>query len=141
MGVNNSILCVRVLVIVFKPGCAFLFPPTCVGIEGESNRGEASCASSCHWSCCCCPLSWQTCSGPCSCCQPPPPCSPYSDLWGPKPCSHHGAYPVDRLGFGAAPCTCRSSPSHLWPLLRLPGVLGGVRGERSKRGKGGRRGG
>lgn len=120
--------------------CVFL-PPTYVGTGGESSRGEANFASSCHWSCCCCPPSWQTWSGPCSCSRPPPPCSPRSDPGGPTSCSHHGTYPVDRLGFGAAPCTCRSSPSHLRPLLRLPGVLGGVRGERCKRGKGGRRGG
>lgn len=116
-------------------------PTTCAGNGGESNRGEANCASACRWRCCCCSPSWPTwcATEPCP---PPPagrrPCVP----WGPTSCSHHGTYPVDRLGLGAAPGAGRPSPRrHLRPLLRLPGVLGGVRGERCKRGKGGRRGG
>lgn len=118
----------------------FLSPSTCVGNGGESNTDEANCVSSCHSRCCCCFLSWQIWSWLWFC-RPPPFCNRTSALSGPTSCSHHGTYPVDRFGFGAAPCTCRPSPRHRRPLLRLPWVLGGVRGERCKRGKGGRRGG
>lgn len=80
-------------------------PPTCVGTGGESSRGEASCASSSRWRCCCYLPSWQIGSSPCSC-QPPPLGTLTSDPWAPTSCSYHGTYPVDRLGLGAAPCTC-----------------------------------
>lgn len=141
-GCGRSILPVRLLFHCVRAQICSSFPPTCVGTGGESSRGGAGCVSSCRWSRCRCPLpSWPTWSWPCSCRRPPPPCSPDPGPGGPTSGSHHGAYPVDRLGLGAAPCACRSSPSHLRPLLRLPGVLGGVRGERCKRGKGGRRGG
>lgn len=124
----------------FNPRCAFFSPPTCEGNGGESNRDEAGCVSSCRWRCCCCPPSGQTWSWPWFC-RPPPLCNLTSGPGAPPSCSHHGAYPVDRLGLGAAPCACRCGPCHLRPLLRLPGVLGRVRGEGCKRGKGGRRGG
>lgn len=126
---------------LFYLSLCFLFPPTYVGNGGGSNRDEANCVSSCHSHCCCYSLSWQTWSW-LWLCHTPPLCNPTCVPCSPTLCSHHGAYPVDRLGFGAAaPCTCGSSPRHLRPLLRLRGVLGGVRGVRCKRGKGGRRGG
>lgn len=115
-------------------------PLTYAGSAGESNTGEAGCAFFFRLRCCCNFLSWNTWFEPWIV-PPPPPYRLTCRPWGPTPCSHHGAYPVDRFGFGAAPCTGCSSPRRRRPLLRLPGVLGGERGERCKRGKGGRRGG
>lgn len=113
---------------------------TYAGSGGESSRDGAGCASSSRWRRCC--RSWWTCSSPCSC-RPPPPPALTSDPWSPSPCSDYGAYPVDRFGFGAAAAhAAGQTPSRpRRALLRRPGVLGEVRGERCKRGKGGGRGG
>lgn len=121
---------------------ALLASPTCVGSAGESSRGGVSFVSSFRWHrCCCCPSdttgSWPFCP------LPAPPCrlTTFDPCCAPTSWSDHGADPVDRFGLGASHGAGAPSSSHLRPRLGLTRVLGGVRGERRKRGKGGGRGG
>ena len=113
---------------------------TYAGSGGGSSRGGASCVSSSRSHRCCRSSSTGS-DWLCFCSLCPLPALT-SDPWSPTPCSDHGAYPVDSFGFGtAAPGAGRTRPHPLRALLRRPGVLSWVRGERCMRGKGGGRGG